>query len=129
MVHAAANQQHPSHGTTHDHLLGRGAFTTMPAQLQLWPREFTATTEVGKQAFMDVAKLEKKESAWTSIKQGQDESFLHFVDRLYAAVLESDLPDGAKEAVLVECIRQQSNLLIKGIVKDIPLNTPIPTLL
>ncbi|XP_026719627.1 uncharacterized protein LOC113488570 [Athene cunicularia] len=129
LVQEAADQHHPLHGTTFDRLTGRGAFSTIPAQLQLWPGEFIATTKAGKKAFMDIAKLEKKEPLGTSVKQGQNEPFLQFVNRLHDAVTESDLPDSAKEAVIIECIRQQSNLIIKSIVKDIPLNTPVATLL
>uniref|UniRef100_A0A8D0FGS4 Gag polyprotein n=1 Tax=Strix occidentalis caurina TaxID=311401 RepID=A0A8D0FGS4_STROC len=118
MVHVAANQQHPLHGTTHDRLLGQGAFATMPAQLQLRPRGFTA---LALEALQELPQIGKPRLPYHQVKQKPDEPYMQFIDRLKEALdTAPNLTPDAKTALGKDLAYQNANLRCQQVIASLP---------
>ncbi|XP_064372476.1 uncharacterized protein LOC135329097 [Dromaius novaehollandiae] len=122
LMAAQADPQNPLGQSTLPRLRGNDAAMATPQQQAagLRPQEILAATEASRKAFDDIGPLVQQADPWTTVKQGVGEPFDKFCDRLQAAVELASLPDAAKGAVMLECIKQQGNELTKEILRTAP---------
>ncbi|XP_049649829.1 uncharacterized protein LOC126035342 [Accipiter gentilis] len=106
--------QAPGHhlvGVTIEQLMGEGQFATPQAQ-GMRGRDFAAVAPTALAAFKPVAAMDRADLPWVKICQGIAERFTAFLDRLQLAIQAANLPEMAKEVIVVECAKAQANLVV-----------------
>ncbi|XP_063280514.1 uncharacterized protein LOC134565066 isoform X2 [Prinia subflava] len=112
----------PLHDSSLSRLMGKHDDMITPQQqaANMQAEEVRATTQAAREAIRAASRVVVRPSPWSTIKQGESESFTHFVDHLQAAAHSSTLPPEAKGPVVADCLRQQCNSITKDILRSLP---------
>ncbi|KAJ7415250.1 hypothetical protein WISP_79192 [Willisornis vidua] len=121
-------QGNPLHGVTLDELMVQNQFATSEAQGTSGPDKVRESMHLARQAFEKIKTLRLMPS-YMSIKQGREEPFGAFVDRLSVAIQSSDAPEGMHAGLLRQCVLQNSNSTTKNIIVTLPGDWTIERLL
>ncbi|XP_017677583.1 PREDICTED: uncharacterized protein LOC108500820 isoform X1 [Lepidothrix coronata] len=105
----------PLHGVTIDELMGMGPYTCPEAQVHLGPDKIREAMDLVRRA-LDRVKEPGGVPLYMSLKQGRDESFGEYVDKLTAAITRAGVPDYMKGTMLKQCVLQNATSTIKQII-------------
>ncbi|KAF1445513.1 Endogenous retrovirus group K member 8 Gag polyprotein, partial [Pygoscelis papua] len=109
----------PLYGVTLDELLGLGAYLRLEAQALMGPEKAQETMLLARQAF-DQLKEPGGIPSYMGIKQGREEPFGLFIDRVASAVQAAGVPDYLKGTILKQCAIQNSNPATRNIFAMLP---------
>ncbi|XP_040977559.1 endogenous retrovirus group K member 24 Gag polyprotein-like [Aquila chrysaetos chrysaetos] len=128
-VKVVADAQAPGHhlaGVTIEQLMGEGRFATPQAQAQgMRGRDFTAVATTALAALRRVAAMDRADPPWVKIRQGISERFTAFLDRLQLAMQAANLPESAKDSILIECARAQANPQTSALLSHLPTGSSL----
>ncbi|KAM4775594.1 endogenous retrovirus group K member 5 Gag polyprotein-like [Cyanocitta cristata] len=94
---AWANMNTGNAGITKDHLAGTGAQRTKRDQLRMPPETYNQVRGLAIRALKRVPDINKTEPGFSTIRQGPQEPYITFIDRLQTAVnRQIDLPAAAE---------------------------------
>ncbi|XP_055556314.1 uncharacterized protein LOC129734920 [Falco cherrug] len=127
-AHSPRQQGDPLLGVTVEQLMGTGPFQSVDAQLHLTPEVAAESMRLAREALQRV-KTSPPSPSYLSVKQGRDESFASFVDRVTEAINLADMPTFMKGPLLRQCILENSNSYTKGILVTLPLDSSVETML
>ncbi|KAF4798975.1 hypothetical protein TURU_058905 [Turdus rufiventris] len=102
-----------------DHLMGTGNFATPEAQAMLGPDLIKETMRLARLAYGKV-RTDRGAPSYMSVKQGNQESFSTFVDRVSAAIERAGVPMHMQGTLLRECVMQNCNPQTKAILVTLP---------
>lgn len=88
--------------------MGMGRFATIDVQIQLGPDICLEAMRTAQLAIPAV-KTSPPSPSYTAIKQGGKETFAQFVDRVSAAIDQSDVQEWMKPALLRQCVLENTN--------------------
>ncbi|KAF1660129.1 hypothetical protein FQA23_0000559, partial [Aptenodytes patagonicus] len=109
----------PLHGITLDELLGLGAYLRIEAQALIGPDKAKEAMQLARQAFEQLREPGGIPS-YMGIKQGREESFGVFIDRVASAIQAAGVPDYLKGTILKQCAIQNSNPATRNILATLP---------
>ncbi|NXW65070.1 GAK8 protein, partial [Eurystomus gularis] len=106
----------PLNGVTLDRLMGIGQFATAETQALLGPDVVKEAMRLARAAY-DLVRTERGElPSYMHIRQGPQEPFSSFVDKLTAAIERAGVPQYMQGAQLKECVTQNSNAQVRSII-------------
>ncbi|KAM4784111.1 endogenous retrovirus group K member 8 Gag polyprotein-like isoform 1-T5 [Cyanocitta cristata] len=120
--------QDPLHGVTVEQLMGVGQFARVEIQVQVGPEKLLEAMRLARQA-MSYVKTTSPQPSYLSIKQGRDESFSSFVDRVTNAIHNSDVQDFMKGPLLRQCVMENCNPFTRSIIVTLPADAPVELML
>ncbi|XP_059708265.1 endogenous retrovirus group K member 8 Gag polyprotein-like [Haemorhous mexicanus] len=107
---AQANMDTGNAGITKDHLAGTGAQTTIRDQLRMPPETYNQVRGLAIRALKRVPDINRTEPGFSTIRQGPQEPYVNFIDRLQTAVnRQIDLP-AAAEVLLKSLAYENANI-------------------
>ncbi|NXN52311.1 GAK8 protein, partial [Rynchops niger] len=109
----------PLHGVSLDELLGVGPYTRVEAQALFRPEKVRETMRLARMA-LDRLKGPGGMPSYIRIKQGREERFGSFIDRVAAAIQAAAVPEYMKGALLKQCALQNCNSQTRGILATLP---------
>ncbi|KAF1474629.1 Endogenous retrovirus group K member 8 Gag polyprotein, partial [Pygoscelis antarcticus] len=109
----------PLYGVTLDELLGLGAYLSLEAQAIMGPDKAKEAMLLARQAF-DQLKEPGGIPSYMGIKQGREEPFGLFIDRVASAIQAAGVPDYLKGTILKQCAIQNSNPATRNILATLP---------
>lgn len=109
----------PLRGILPEKLMGQGQWAPIVAQLQLGPDVMLESMQTAREAINRVRTAPPTPS-YMSIKQGKDESFASFVNKMSAAM---------SGALLWQCVLENCNLQTKSILITLPADASIEIML
>ncbi|NWH67889.1 GA113 protein, partial [Geococcyx californianus] len=112
-------QGDPLTDLTVDELMGQGPYLRVEAQAALGPHKLREAMAVAKRA-IDKVRTSGGTPLYMSIKQGRDESLSSFVDKVMDAISRAGIPDHMQDAILRQCILQNSNPTTRSLITSIP---------
>lgn len=112
-------QGDPLTDLTVDELMGQGPYLRVEAQAGLGPHKLREAMAVAKRA-IDKVRTSGGTPLYMSIKQGRDESLSSFVDKVMDAISRAGIPDHMQDAILRQCILQNSNPTTRSLITSIP---------
>ncbi|KAM9287179.1 uncharacterized protein RDI95_005399 [Morus bassanus] len=121
-------QGDPLYGVVAHQLMGTGAFASIDMQVQMGPDINMESMKLARQA-LDRVRTTTPTPSYMNIKQGVNESFAKFVDKVTAAISAALVPDFMKGALLRQCILENCNKTAKNILITLPLDSPIEVML
>ncbi|NXT19735.1 GAK7 protein, partial [Syrrhaptes paradoxus] len=125
--HSVATQRgagDPLYGVTADELLGLGHYLRVEAQALLGPDKCREVMRCVREA-MDRVKDPGGTPLYMSIKQGKDEYFGTFIDKVADAITKAGVPDYLKGAILKQCALQNANTATKTVIGTLGANWSI----
>ncbi|NXE44118.1 GA113 protein, partial [Ptilorrhoa leucosticta] len=108
----------PLNGVTLEELLGIGPFFRTEAQALLGPDKCREAMHLARKA-LERIKEPGGIPAYMGIKQGQDEPFGSFVDRIANALQKAGLPEYMQGTMLKQCVLQNSNPATRNILSTL----------
>ncbi|XP_051633020.1 uncharacterized protein LOC127466341 isoform X1 [Manacus candei] len=119
LVHESVAEQRlpgdPLHGVTIEELMGMGAYTHPEAQVHLGPDKIREAMDLVRRA-LERVKEPGGVPLYMGLKQGKDESFGEYVDKLTAAITRAGVPDYMKGTMLKQCVLQNATSTITQII-------------
>ena len=115
-------------GLTVEQLMGTGPFASIEMQMQTGPDVLLESMRLAREALQKV-KTTPATPSYMSVKQGRDESFASFVDKVTDAINRADVSDFMKGPLLRQCVLENCNSYTKGILVTLPLDASIETML
>ncbi|XP_055576998.1 uncharacterized protein LOC129736822 [Falco cherrug] len=115
-------------GVTVEQLMGSGPFASIEMQMQTGPDVLLESMKLAREALQKVRTTPATPS-YMSVKQGRDESFASFVDRVTDAINRADIADFMKGPLLRQCVLENCNTYTKGILVTLPLDASVETML
>ncbi|NWS66193.1 GAK8 protein, partial [Crotophaga sulcirostris] len=110
----------PLHGITPEMITGKGPFADMTVQLQYPNTLHHLTAQLARQAFYAVPD-ENPVPSFTNVKQGLTESFIHFIDRLSAALAsQTDMNEDTKQTMFKLLAFENANSKTKETLATLP---------
>ena len=109
----------PLHGVTLDELMGLGPYLRLEAQALIGPDKAKEAMLLARQAF-DQLKEPGGIPSYMGIKQGREEPFGLFIDRVASAIQAAGVPDYLKGTILKQCAIQNSNPATRNILATLP---------
>ncbi|KAK1194023.1 GAK8 protein, partial [Pygoscelis papua] len=109
----------PLYGVTLDELMGLGAYLRLEAQAIMGPDKAKEAMLLARQAF-DQLKDPGGIPSYMGIKQGREEPFGLFIDRVASAIQAAGVPDYLKGTILKQCAIQNSNPATRSILAQLP---------
>uniref|UniRef100_A0A8C9MR49 dUTPase-like domain-containing protein n=1 Tax=Serinus canaria TaxID=9135 RepID=A0A8C9MR49_SERCA len=100
-----------------DELLGQGAYASPAAQANLAHAVLWQSSELAIKALLRIPKSRQKESSFASIRQGPQESYVTFIDRLFSYscakyTVYGPLPEGLFGLLISRSSATKSGLII-----------------
>ncbi|NXF37489.1 GAK6 protein, partial [Nyctibius bracteatus] len=114
----------PLHGVTLEELLGTGQYLRPVAQALLGPDKVKESMRLARTALNRI-KSPGGIPSYMSIKQGREESFGAFIDRVASAIQAAGVPEYMHGALLKQCALQNSNATTRSIIITLPGNWSI----
>ena len=114
-VNVQRGQGDPLCGVMLDHLMGTGNFATPEAQAMLGPDLIKETMQSARLTYRK-ARTDCGAPSYMSVKQGNEESFSAFVDRVSTAIERAGVPMYMQGALLRECVMQNCSPRAKAIL-------------
>ncbi|NXS85937.1 GA113 protein, partial [Erpornis zantholeuca] len=105
----------PLHGITMEELLGVGLYMRTEAQMMMGPDKIREAMRLVRQAINKV-KEPGGQPMFMRIKQGREETFGSFIDRVAAAIDRAGVAECMKEALLKQCAIQNSTPEIQHMI-------------
>ncbi|NXC80401.1 GAK24 protein, partial [Cercotrichas coryphoeus] len=118
----------PLHGISLDELMGIGNYTRTEAQLLMGPDKAREAMRVFRSA-LDRVKEPGGAPPYMAIKQGRDEPFGTFIDRVCSAIDRAGAPSWMKGTLLKQCAIQNSSANIQRLISTLPGDWGIEELL
>ncbi|NWZ89712.1 GAK6 protein, partial [Nesospiza acunhae] len=109
----------PLHGITLDELMGIGAYLRTEAQALLGPDKLREAMRLAR-VRLDRVKSPGGIPSYMGIKQGRDEPFGLFIDRVASAIQTAGDPEYMHGALLKQCALQNCNSTTRGILVTLP---------
>ncbi|NXK01362.1 GA113 protein, partial [Corythaixoides concolor] len=109
----------PLHGVTLQELLGLGPYFRAEAQALLGPDKIKESMRLARQA-LDRIKEPGGIPSYMGIKQGREEPFGTFIDRVANAIQAAGVPDYLKGTILKQCAIQNCNPATRNILATLP---------
>ncbi|NWS74936.1 GAK7 protein, partial [Crotophaga sulcirostris] len=109
----------PLHGLTLDELLGLGAYFRPEAQATMGPDRAREGMKLARQA-LDRIREPGGIPSYMGIKQGREEPFGLFIDRVASAIQAAGVSDYLKGTILKQCAIQNSNPATRNILATLP---------
>ena len=109
----------PLHGVTLDELMGLGHYTRTEAQALIGPDKVRESMNLARRA-MDQIKQPGGLPSYMSIKQGRDEPFGLFIDRVANAIIAAGVPEYLHGAILKQCALQNCNSTARSVIVTLP---------
>jgi len=111
----------PLRVVTLDQLMGTGAFRDRAALAVLHPQILQQSQSLALATLNELPQIGKPVSPYRQIRQGPDEPYMHFIDRLKEALdAAPNLPSGAKGAVGKDLAFQNANTQCQQIIASLP---------
>eukprot|EP00076_Gallus_gallus_P034795 XP_025000333.1 uncharacterized protein LOC112530482 [Gallus gallus] len=123
-VSTARQPGDPLHGVTLEELLGLGPFFRTEAQALLGPDKCRETMYLARQA-MDKIKVPGGLPFYMGIRQGRDEDFGAFIDKVAGAIEKAGVPEYMRGVMLKECALQNCNSTARSILNTLRSNWTI----
>lgn len=127
-AHIPRNQNDRLLGVTVEQLMGTGPFASVEMQMQAGPDVLLESMRLAREA-LQIVKTTPPTPSYLSIRQGREESFASFVDRLTDAISLADVADFMKGPLLRQCVLENCNSFTKGILVTLPLDATIESML
>lgn len=126
--HQPRQQGDPLSGVTVEQLLGMRRFATIDVQIQLGP---DICLEAMRTAQLAIPAVETSppSPSYMAIKQGGEETFAQFVDRVSAAIDQSGVQEWMKPALLRQRVLENNNPSTKSIILTLPGDATIEQML
>jgi len=115
-------------GVTVQQLLGLGQFATPDMQVHLGPDVCLEGMRTAQQA-LEMVKASAPTPSYMSMKQGREETFASFIDRVSEAINRACIPDWMKAALLRQCAMENCNGSTKSILVTLPIDAAIEMML
>ncbi|NXH75845.1 GA113 protein, partial [Hydrobates tethys] len=109
----------PLHGITLDELMGLGAYYRAEAQITIGPDKARESMKLARRA-LDRIKEPGGIPSYMGIKQGREEPFGLFIDRVANAIQAAGVPDYLKGTILKQCAIQNCNPATRNILATLP---------
>ncbi|NWQ86144.1 GAK24 protein, partial [Burhinus bistriatus] len=114
----------PLYGITVDELMGLGAFLRTEAQMIVGPDKVREAMRLVRAA-IDRVKDGSGMPMYMGIKQGREEPFGTFIDRVATAIDRAGVPEYMRGALLKQCALQNSNEVTKRVLATLGANWTI----
>ncbi|NXO46294.1 GA113 protein, partial [Locustella ochotensis] len=114
----------PLHGITMDKLLGLGPYLRTEAQMIIGPDKVREAMRLVRLA-IDKVKEPGGQPIYMGIKQGREETFGSFIDRVAAAIDRAGVSDWMKGALLKQCAMQNASPAIQRMISTMGRNWTI----
>ncbi|XP_039238153.1 endogenous retrovirus group K member 5 Gag polyprotein-like [Pipra filicauda] len=108
----------PLHGVTADELMGTGPYSRTEAQVHIGADKIREAMDLVRKALNRV-KEPGGVPLYMSLKQGRNESFGEYVDKLTAAITKAGVPDYMKGTMLKQCVLQNANSIVKQVINTL----------
>lgn len=122
------DMHHPLFQVTVDQLTGSNMFSRPDIQVQMGPEVCMESMNLARDAY-NMVKTSKPTPSYLSIKQGREETFASFVDKLTEALSHADVPDWMRASLLRQCVLENSNSVTKSVLATLPLNATLEEML
>ena len=109
----------PLYGVTLDELLGMGPYFRTEAQALLGPDKAKVSMNLARRALEQIREPGGMPS-YMGIKQGREEPFGLFIDRVANAIQAAGVPDYLKGTILKQCALQNCNPSTRSILATLP---------
>ncbi|NXF28205.1 GA113 protein, partial [Rhodinocichla rosea] len=109
---------HPLHGITLEELMGLGPFLQTEAQVLMDPEKCREAMRLARLAIGRI-KEPGRIPSYMGIKQGGDESFGSFIDKVATAFERAGVPDYMKDALLKHCALQNCNQATRNVLNTL----------
>ncbi|XP_071884008.1 uncharacterized protein [Anas platyrhynchos] len=109
----------PLHGVTLEELMGIGPYFRTEAQALLGPDKAKESMRTARRA-LDRIKEPGGIPSYMGIKQGREEPFGLFIDRVANAIQAAGVPDYLQGMILKQCAIQNSNPSTRNILASLP---------
>ncbi|KAF1603393.1 UNVERIFIED_CONTAM: Endogenous retrovirus group K member 8 Gag polyprotein, partial [Eudyptes pachyrhynchus] len=109
----------PLHGVTLEELMGLGAYLHIEAQALIGPDKAKEAMQLARRAF-DQLKEPGGIPSYMGIKQGREEPFGIFIDRVATAIQAAGVPEYLKGTILKQCAIQNCNSATRSILATLP---------
>lgn len=109
----------PLHGVTLEELMGLGPYFRLEAQALLGPDKAKESMGLARRA-LDQIKEPGGIPSYMGIKQGREEPFGLFIDRVANAIQAAGVPDYLKGTILKQCALQNCNPSTRNILATLP---------
>lgn len=109
----------PLHGVTLQELMGLENFSQLEAQALLSPDKLREAMQLARAALNRV-KAPGGIPTYMGIKQGREEPFSLFIDRVAGAIEQAGVPDYMRGALLKQCALQNSNQATQAVLVALP---------
>ncbi|KAM9600115.1 uncharacterized protein ACIBXB_003779 isoform 1-T2 [Morphnus guianensis] len=127
-AHTARAQGDPLADVTVDQLMGTGVFAHVTMQMEMGPEKCLESMRLAREALSNVRETPATPS-YMSLKQGTQEPFAAFVDRLTAALNKANIPPALKAALLRQCALENCNAATRAVLVTLPADAPIELML
>ncbi|XP_065608737.1 endogenous retrovirus group K member 113 Gag polyprotein-like [Cyrtonyx montezumae] len=118
----------PLYGLTTDMLIGAGQYSSGEVQLT-FPRNFhQLSAQLALEAIFAIP-AGKREPAFASVRQGVTEPFTRFVDRMWIAIRDSELPEETKQQLFRVMVHDNANAATKSILATLPQGVSVEVML
>lgn len=118
----------PLFGVTVQQLMGTGLFTRPDMQVQLGPEICLESMNLARRA-LGMIRTSKPTPSYMSLKQGRDETFASFIDKVMDAISKADVPDWMKPALLRQCAMENCNAATRAILVTLPMDASVEAML
>ncbi|KAF1455877.1 Endogenous retrovirus group K member 6 Gag polyprotein, partial [Pygoscelis antarcticus] len=121
-MRSVATVRHPGdplHGVTLEELMGLGAYLRIEAQAIMGPDKAKEAMQLARRAF-DQLKEPGGIPSYMGIKQGREEPFGTFIDRVAAAIQAAGVPEYLQGTILKQCAIQNCNPTTRSILATLP---------
>ncbi|NXG49725.1 GAK9 protein, partial [Psilopogon haemacephalus] len=123
-INTQRQRRDPLYGITLDELMSIGPFHCTEAQLLLGPDKCREAMRLVKAAIEKV-KDPGGIPSYMSIKQGRDEAFGLFVDRVAVAIERAGVANYLKGILIKQCVFQNCNQVARGVISTLGANWSI----
>ncbi|NXE07442.1 GAK8 protein, partial [Lophotis ruficrista] len=114
----------PLHGVTIDELMGLGPYIRMEAQALIGPDKCREAMRLVRLAIEKV-KEPGGVPIYMGIKQGREEAFGTFIDKVAAAIEKAEVPEYMRGALLKQCALQNCNTGTRSVLNTLGANWTI----
>ena len=118
----------PLFGITVQQLMGMGPFATPDMQVHLGPDVCLEGMRTARQA-LEMVMTSALTPSYMSIKQGREETFASFIDKVTEAINRACIPDWMKAALLHQCAMENCNSSTRSILITLPIDAAIEMML
>ncbi|XP_048156271.1 endogenous retrovirus group K member 8 Gag polyprotein-like [Corvus hawaiiensis] len=109
----------PLHGVTLDKLMSTGNYTQIETQALVGPDKVRESVQLARRT-IDQIKDSGGLPSYMSIRQGREEPFGTFIDRIANAIIAAGVPEALHGALLKQCVIQNCNPTARSVLVTLP---------